>query len=138
MDWHLKQALHTTHMLGDMERSYPDNYFDWKITVCFYISLHLLREFASKEGITLAQDHESTFHSFREGDLKSLLSPDFRKAYSNLSRYSRSAHHDGFISKSMFDRVCKEDFKHCKSSLAKIVHELESKGVSVKTVSLTS
>jgi HEPN domain len=137
MDMHLKQALHNTCMLEDMEKSYPNNYFDWKITVCFYISLHLLRAFAVKEGISLGNDHESVFQSFREGDLKSLLTPDFKKAYSTLSRYSRTARYSGFASKSAFDRICKDDFKHCKSSLEKVIKELEYKGVSIKAVSIS-
>lgn len=43
MNVHLTQARHNEDFLKIVSEASPNNYFDWKITVCFYASLHYLR-----------------------------------------------------------------------------------------------
>jgi hypothetical protein len=39
----LNQAEHNVKFLKSLDANYPEDYYDWKITVAFYSSLHYIK-----------------------------------------------------------------------------------------------
>ena len=54
----LKQAEHNFQFYQNLEEQFPKKYSDWKITVIFYTSLHLLDALAYEKGINIGNDHK--------------------------------------------------------------------------------
>lgn len=62
MQNHLEQAYHNNAFLIYLDtNSLSDLYCDWKITILFYIALHLLHAYAKFRGVTVRDDHR-IFH----------------------------------------------------------------------------
>ena len=40
----------------------PDSFFDWKVTVCFYQALHLVRAYLCTQGIGDSNSHDQTLN----------------------------------------------------------------------------
>lgn len=129
MENHLYQAAHNYAALEAIEHALPQSYFDWKTTICFYASLHIVRAYAVREDIPLENDHYSTLESFRNGTLGRQLSSELRRAYQNLYHHSRSARYDGFVCKKLFDMICKRDLQYSKKDMGRIRSEMERLGL---------
>lgn len=57
MQNHLEQAKHNRELLNEMETVFPQKFFDWKITITFYIAIHYLQALADHKGIEIGQTH---------------------------------------------------------------------------------
>lgn len=89
----IKQAKSNLAFLNEISKS-PDSYFDWKVTVCFYVGVHLINAYLVKERGMSFNSHTETFDAINPTNSVSplKLTEDqylaYRKLY-NLSRRSR-------------------------------------------------
>lgn len=70
----IQKAQHNEKFLSDLMNSFPDNYFDWKITVVFYYFVQAIEAYAESKGIELnASSHverENKINPIKENVLK--------------------------------------------------------------------
>ena len=59
MQKHLGQAKHNQELLSEMEIKFPQRFFDWKITISFYIAIHYLQALADSKNIEIGQTHNA-------------------------------------------------------------------------------
>jgi len=131
MDFFITQIKHNEHFYDCVCVNYPDNFFDWKITIAFYIAVHYLKALATKQGVVLSSSHF---------DVEKQVNPDKRNElglirhawdwYYNLYLASRSARYSGFTSDHKTYMATKEaDFRHCEKCLRKFKNYMKSKGI---------
>lgn len=60
---HLRLAKQNITFYKDLCDSFPDQYFDWKTTVIFYTSLHLIEALAEEKSVQLGKNHHERFQS---------------------------------------------------------------------------
>jgi len=114
MKSHLLQALHNEKFLEEFERLMPDDYFDWKITVVFYIAVHYIDAYFSSHGTPTGS------HEIRKDLMKNHLYPPPQKVcdnYENLYRLARTARYNGFNDVKEFRKHQKEKLKEAKRNL---------------------
>ncbi len=59
MDKYLLQIRSNKELYLHLTTTFPDQYFDWKITLLFYTSLHLFNAFCEKNGlIPIPKSHD--------------------------------------------------------------------------------
>ncbi|WP_346319755.1 hypothetical protein [Chitinophaga sp. YIM B06452] len=57
MEPHINQANHNLQLHAILCERYSTQYFDWKITILFYVALHLLKALAKRKNIKIGQTH---------------------------------------------------------------------------------
>ena len=91
MDEFLEQARQNKDFLTCIETNYPDQFFDWKVTVIFYISIHLLKSLAKQRNVEIGHTHHDIANSLnpRRNSTQIFPFPDWVwKKYSTIFQYS--------------------------------------------------
>jgi len=99
------KSNHNTDFLNSINNDYPEEYFDWKVTVQFYSSLHRCYCVLKTKTFNIEQSHMSNIKN-----LKTINSELSRKLYT-LYKHSRQARYDGFISEGAMSRINKINFQ---------------------------
>lgn len=123
----LNQYHHNKEFLKKLCDSFPDSYFDWKVTVLFYCVTHIVRAHAQMIGITIGNSHTDV-HDYiinLTGSDKSNEYKDFRTIYRN----SRDCRYNGFTNQENFDRISKIKYEESKSLLNSYKIFFENKGL---------
>lgn len=98
MQNHLKQAKHNQELLSEMETVFPQQFFDWKMTICFYIAIHYLQALADSKNIEIGQSHydiELNINPNSNNNPKMRITRGAWEEYRRLFRYSQTARYDG-------------------------------------------
>ena len=129
----LTQAKHNENFYVCICQNYADNFFDWKITVAFYIAVHYLKALAKKKNVDLSPSHY---------DVEKQVNPDKRNElnltrnawdwYFNLYLESRTARYQGFTSDhAAYMAIKKVDYDKCDRYLTKLRNYMKGKGVQI-------
>jgi hypothetical protein len=115
MQKHINQAEQNLKLLEHLKEHHPDCFFDWKVTISFYISIHMLKALAIHRGKILGGTHQEIFNALNPKAAKKLFQiPDIQwKNYYNLYQYSRTARYDGFDDIEDHETIQKRNFEHC-------------------------
>lgn len=112
------KADHNQAFLDSIIESYPKEYYDWKVTVQFYIALHRCYCVLEASGQTICNRHNDNIKKLASVD--SNLSTNLFKLY----KHSRQSRYDGFMNDEAMNRINKINFDENKSSLALINKEI--------------
>lgn len=99
--YHLKQAKHNANFLQSVENQWADAFFDWKITLKFYVALHFMRAWVVQKGVIVPLESHFAFHKElnpSNAQAKCPLPKPIFDAYYLLYAQSRQARYEGFIS----------------------------------------
>ena len=135
MQKHLRQAEHNGNLHEDLQQSFPATYFDWKITLLFYIAIHWLRALAAKEQINIGDTHfdiEANVNPERHNARMRITKGAWRE-YKALYHYSRSARYEGIFDPQIFEDLKKADHKMCLQHLGNFKRYLERRGLQIES-----
>lgn len=121
----IDQANHNQAFHDQIHASFPETYYDWKVTTLFYVAIHLLKSLAAKRKINIGDSHESiskNIKPIRGYEKPSMpLSTTAYDNYKSLYQYSRTSRYDGMTDpigfeeemKDMHDRalICLRNFR---------------------------
>lgn len=117
---HIEQARHNAGFLAYLEGNIPDSFFDWKVTVCFYQALHLVRAYLYTQGVEESTSHDHTLRCInpaaRDKPTLYVPMPDVYRWYFKLHQLSMAARYAGFLQKRSFEQQQRESLekaKHC-------------------------
>lgn len=108
------KADHNQVFLDSIIEDYPSEYFDWKVTVQFYIALHRCYCVLGVSGQTICDRHKVNINNLKTIDAE--LSTNLFK----LFKHSRQSRYDGFINEEAMTRINKINFESNKIILASI------------------
>ena len=133
MNEHLNQAEHNADFLEALDKQFPKLYFDWKITVVFYIAVHYLRAYEHFNGVKIKGRHvEMLYHSDpSKPDALNPLSKRAFDAYADLFNAAHKSRYQGFGSKAFHMTLLEYDYKLCLKNLEIIRNYLHSKGLNL-------
>jgi hypothetical protein len=133
MDIFLLQIKHNQDFYDCICAGHPDNYYDWKITVSFYIAVHYLKALAYKKMVLLPSSHfdvEKLVNPTKGDALK--LTHNAWDWYYNLYLYSRTARYSGFTEDpTLYMAIKKADYQYCEKYLTKFKNYMKGKGIQV-------
>lgn len=134
MQHHIDQAKHNESLLSDLEIDHPTIYFDWKVTVCFYVALHYLQALADKREIKIGETHNDIE---RNVSPNSNHQPTMRisngawRNYKDLFKYSQIARYEGIIDTESFEELRESDYLECKKHLDNFKKYIKSQGLEI-------
>ena len=104
MQNHIDQANHNQDFHDCIDTKFPDKFYDWKITVCFYIGLHWLKSLAAKKGIDIGETHfdiDKNVNPSRPHTIMPISKNAWRE-YKALFNYSQTARYTGITDLTTF------------------------------------
>ncbi|HEY1024040.1 MAG TPA: HEPN domain-containing protein [Sphingobacteriaceae bacterium] len=112
---YLSQAAHNHNFLDCLNETFPDDYYDWKITVVFYIAIHVLKAFAKSKAIEVGDTHDDIDRSLNpsRGTPVYQLKKHVWNAYKNMYRYSRTSRYNGIDTSELFKVARRKDYEEC-------------------------
>ena len=134
MQHHIEQAKHNELFLADLEIDYPTIYFDWKVTICFYIAIHYLQALADYKNIEIGETHNDIE---RNVNPNSRWTPIMRisngawRNYKDLFKYSQIARYEGIHDKESFEELRESDYLESKQHLEHFKKYIKSQGLEI-------
>lgn len=101
-------------------------YYDWKVTVLFYVAIHYLKALAQFRKKSIGESHEQINNNIknnRQGATMPLQNTA-RNNYMALYRYSQTSRYDGFTDADTFQQLMKRDYEdalECLSDFKKYI-----------------
>lgn len=105
---------HNKEFLKSIVEDYPDEYFDWKVTVQFYCGLHKSYTVLLSQGFDIESSHKLNIENLEK--VEKSLSKNIFQLYKN----SRQSRYEGFIKAEYMERINKINFNKGTSILTKV------------------
>lgn len=132
------QAQHNIKFHRSIDRQFADQFFDWKVTVLFYVALHLLKALAEKRGIHIGETHY---------DIENACNPDRNSACMRISRnawreyrplfsYSRKARYEGVADMATYEALRQRDHGCCLVHLKNFKKYIAGQGLVLEGIEL--
>ena len=127
---HLAQAYHNRTFLGYLDANAPTNFHDWKITITFYISLHLVKAYLAKNRVRYQDNHIGIKVAIDPANPGCQLpfDPIPYQAYEDLLELSYSSRYRWFASEKSFSDLQVLYYNTAKDNLKIIVDYLVKVG----------
>ncbi len=114
MDEFVIHANHNDAFHVAICQTFPDTYYDWKLTCLFYVAIHYLKALALKRKKSIGQTHYEINNNIRSGKHRPAMpiADTAFNNYMNLFHYSQSARYDGVEDINIFTALKKGDYEH--------------------------
>jgi hypothetical protein len=117
----IEQVKHNESLLNHLDTTFPNKYFDSKITLTFYCALHLIKELARVKGVAIGDSHVDNLNNLnpfpRAGVIPKLkISKTQYDFYNDTYQYSRVARYTGITDYTIFEAQRKADYNICKTN----------------------
>jgi len=133
MQQHLDQASHNQAFHDCIVENFNDKFYDWKITVLFYIAIHCLKALAIKRNATIGVTHaeiEKSVNPDRQ-DATMKISRNAWREYRNLYNYSRTARYEGITDTETFEKLKQLDHSYCIKHLDSFKKYIIGQGINI-------
>lgn len=131
MTTHLNQAKHNEAFLKTIDQAASDNYFDWKITVCFYASIHYLRALEKLKKKHIKNSHKDFLYHLNTSHSDAILpiNKTVFNHYQDLFNMAHRTRYSGFLDKNFQMSLYKANFEFAKINLEAIKQYCIKQGV---------
>jgi hypothetical protein len=128
------QVKHNESLLAHLDAEFPNKYFDWKVTLVFYCSIHLVKELGLISKKIIGESHFDILNNInpnpRVGFTPTLsVSKTQYNFYNDIYQYSRVARYTGITDYTIFEAQRKADYNICKTNYAKMKQYYIQRGV---------
>lgn len=133
MQQHIDQASHNKKFHDSIDTQFGSQFYDWKITVLFYVAIHYLKALASQKGIDIGETHyeiEQSVNPDRHA-AKMRINRNAWREYKNLFNYSRTARYEGITDFATFEKLKQIDHSYCLKHLENFIKYLRSQGLPI-------
>ena len=131
-DFHFNQIEHNKSLLEYLDQEFPDDFFDWKITILFYNAVHYWGALACFCNINVGS-HEERAESFDPNRNATYPAPGVSwKTYGKLKRIRRDCSYNGFLSKDAYMKQLGKEYGICKSYLESLKKDIENEIEKIK------
>jgi hypothetical protein len=130
---HLAQATHNQKFHDTIDNNFNEQFYDWKITVLFYVAIHYLKALASHRNIDIGETHYEIEQSVNpdRANSKMKITRGAWREYKNLFNYSRTARYEGITDFETFEKLKQLDHSYCLTHLGNFKKYIQSQGITV-------
>lgn len=125
---HLKQAIHNYKFFCEVHSKLPDVFFDWKITVLFYTSIHLLRALLTERDVSVDNSHSALRKAINPSKGTRPVKPHCYDSYVTLYNASLDVRYSGFLDVKQQSKYLQKRFKTCQKALKSIDSYMKGQG----------
>lgn len=111
------KSIHNKCFLESISNDYPEDYFDWKVTVQFYACLHNCYCVLQAQSYEIIQSHSDNIKNLKK------INPTLSRKLYTLFKNSRQSRYDGFMRDDAMLRINKMNFNEGKRLTSDIESE---------------
>jgi hypothetical protein len=133
MQQHIDQASHNQKFHDSIDTQFGELFYDWKITVLFYVAIHYLKALAAHKGIDIGETHYEIEQSVNPDrhSAKMRITRNAWREYKNLFNYSRTARYEGITDFETFEKLKQTDHTYCVQHLDNFKRYLRTQGLPI-------
>lgn len=127
------QATHNKEFLDCIENQF-EKFYDWKITVHFYIAIHMLKALAKNRNKNIGDTHHEIANSLdytRTSKPVMQIPPGVWKTYKRMFQYSLSSRYHGIINVEIAELAMKNDLIESKKLFSQFCSYMKSEGINL-------
>lgn len=125
----LEQAKHNEQLLDLMDSHFPNQFFDWKVTITFYTCVHYMNEYLCAPGRDIhVRDHYERNSNLNPNSQISVfpLPENLWDMYHDLYIKSRAVRYNGIKNRSLSLKKWEADYKLVREHLKALKEFVES------------
>lgn len=104
---HIAQAKRNLKFLKSTQEAFPEEYFEWKITIVFYCTLHLAKAYLYECFSVKTENHEDIKSQLYKTNVKKHVG----KYYRSLEVLCHNCRYNGFINEDQWNKLNKLEFE---------------------------
>jgi len=114
MSQYIQQAEHNQEFHDCIDCNFKGRYYDWQITVLFYVAVHYLKALAEKRGVDIGESHKAIRQNVCPASVHRIMQipNNAWRWYSGLLEYSRSARYNGIADFEHYQELKQNDHAH--------------------------
>jgi len=123
MQEYVEQCRYNQELLDTLDEKFPDKYFDWKITIAFYVAIHCIKAILKNKLKRNVSSHEEIIKiiSHKQNTKNSPVSKSCWDMYYALYATSRDVRYNGFTDFEAFNEHNRIEYGICKSHMTNIM-----------------
>jgi uncharacterized protein (UPF0332 family) len=131
MQEHIEQVKHNQKFHECIVNNFNSQFFDWKITVLFYVAIHCLKALAAKRKINIGETHHDIEKSVNPEKPNAIMriSKNAWREYKTLFNYSRTARYNGITDFATFEKLMEIDHSNCITHLDNFKNYIIGQGI---------
>lgn len=134
MQQYIDQAIHNEDFHECVCTNFSDKFFDWKITILFYVAIHYLKALAAKKSIDIGETHMDIERNCNpdRANAAMRISANAWREYKNLFRYSQTSRYEGITDIETFEKLKEIDYSYCLKHLEFFKKYIKGQGIPIK------
>jgi len=130
---YLDQASHNQKFHDCIEGQFANDFFDWKITVLFYVAIHWLKALGIKRGYNLGETHYEIECKVNPGrdNAQCKITRNAWREYKSLYTYSRTARYEGITDINTFQQLKEIDHRYCIEHIERFKRYIKGQGIEI-------
>ncbi len=132
LDAYVRQIKHNEDFLSFIEARATDDFVDWKITVVFYIAVHLVHALAAHQRKAIGHQHSTVNNNLNPKNTTSTMPVPQKvyNAYIDLYQTSRTVRYSGIWSDvPLYMKLRTVDYQRALENLSVVKKYVQGKGV---------
>lgn len=133
MNQFLLKARRNLDFLKMLENEFPHEYFEWKVTIIFYIALNATKGYLDKSGLPPKSNHQDLqkqIEALSNNTSSCVFDTMYPTEYNRIRNYSESSRYDPIQNNELYDDIFRGNYNQCKIKLNRIIDFLNSKNCS--------
>lgn len=113
MSSHTLKFRKSRKLLEMLDADFPNEFFDWKITILFYICINQLQELAKRRGKTIGKSHYDINNNIdpKNPDRTLQIKADLFSYYIRIQKFSKIARYDPFDDEVSYNVSQEENYR---------------------------
>lgn len=133
MNSFLLKARRNLDFLKMLETDFPDEYFEWKVTVIFYIALNATKGYLELIAIIPKSNHNelaNQIDSHSSNTSTATFDIQYPVEYKRIREFSEAARYEPIQNDALYDQIFKGNYNQCKIKLNRLIEFLRLKNCS--------
>lgn len=136
MQKHIDQANHNVEFHNCINSNFQDKFTDWKITVLFYVAIHLIKALAAKNNKAIGSSHKEINANINPTNPNATfkISRKAWRSYQTMYQMSKNSRYKGITDPETFELLLKSDYESSLENLAYLTKYSSGRGIKVNSV----
>jgi len=125
------QANHNIDFHRCIDTSFENRFTDWKITVLFYIAIHLIKALAEKDKKDIGNSHQEINTNINPENPNAVMKVSRKawRSYQHLFKTSQTSRYNGISDPETFEQIMKTDYQFCLDSFNYLSKYAKGRGI---------
>jgi predicted acetyltransferase len=136
MQKHIDQANHNIEFHSCIDSKFTGKFTDWKITVLFYVAIHLIKALAAKDKKNIGNSHKEINTGINPTNRNAVMKISRKawRSYQTMYQNSKNSRYNGITDLETFEELLQGDYQSSLENLVFLTKYLNGRGIKSQPV----